>query len=69
MSKHHFIVTFDSEAGFWFWNTDLEEGVFSDGSILVDGRWTNSSHSTDINDIDTAASDALLAMLKVVNNM
>jgi len=33
MSKHHFVVMFDSETKEWIWDTETETAKFPDGTI------------------------------------
>lgn len=67
MSQHHFIVVYDTERG-WSWDTEVEEAHF-DGTIYLpqERKWVNSSHTEEINERDTEASDQLCQALRVMN--
>jgi hypothetical protein len=67
VSEHHFVVQYNPAKG-WEWVPDVEEAHFS-GTIFLedDCYWVNSSHSEEINRIDTEASKQLCAMLEIAN--
>lgn len=70
MTKHRFIVTFDTATEQWTWDTDQEEQRFKGGSIeLSNGSWVNSSHNDLINEVDDKASEVLCGLLNLINNM
>jgi hypothetical protein len=69
MSKHSFIITFDTQTKKWIWDTDQEAERLGGNTIeWADGIWGNSDTSEEINEVDTTASGVVSAMLGLANN-
>ena len=73
LSKHHFIITFDTDTKRWAWDTETESAVFTEGTIYVDDMWVHSGNIIETDEvtygIDEQGSEVLGHMLRLVNVM